>query len=417
MQWYEIGILSIVEMIAIIFIWSKVNTRIKVYNKKSIFTIIIMSVIAVILDKYEIDIGFVIIFTLLCYMMGILFRIYWKNVIIEFAIVFIIVISIQFILTYILRLFIDVMTYSFTNGLIINITMLFTCYLIYEILPMYGIRKCFLNYKNNILVIMINIISIILIFMYIWQVNKELVWTNMGYALIIIAVWLCLNVFFLYQHIRIQQQQQIIQIHERYLPILKNMVDEVRQKQHDFKNHLNVLYGLAQFEDTQDFQKEITNYIDTLIGEIKPIDQVLNMKDPILSAIIYYKKSEAENKEIFFELKIQGEVPKYPLEKYELVEILGNLLDNAIEAVDNSDHRSILVILGVENNKPMIEIKNSGKFISNRSMDKIFDKGFSTKKGKHRGYGLYNVKKIVDHYNGTIELSLENMYVSFKTLF
>jgi two-component system sensor histidine kinase AgrC len=96
------------------------------------------------------------------------------------------------------------------------------------------------------------------------------------------------------------------------------------------------------------------------------------------------------------------------------------LLDNAIEAAEKIDvklEREVLLTLGEEGKKKIIEVKNSGEAIELKNIENIFQKGFSTKKGKHRGYGLYNVKRIVNKNNATIELSFRDKYTIFKVLF
>lgn len=249
--------------------------------------------------------------------------------------------------------------------------------------------------------------------------DKAFVWQHIAYLLVAIVIWEGLNIFFLYQSIHIKEQQEIIHIHEKYMLFLTNMVHEIRQKQHDFKNHLNALYGLAQIENSQQAKKEIGQYLEEVIEGIKSTDQLLNIKDPIISAIINTKKSLAEERDISFDVEFQNEIPEYPLEKHELVELLGNLLDNAIEAIENnsSDNpRRIAIMLGTAENLKVIEVKNTGRVIQQKDIHRIFERGFSTKKGKHRGYGLYNVRKIVDYYQGTIELSFDGRCTAFKIL-
>ena len=75
-----------------------------------------------------------------------------------------------------------------------------------------------------------------------------------------------------------------------------------------------------------------------------------------------------------------------------------------------------IAVLGIEENSKVIEVRSTGVMLLPKDIDHIFERGFTTKKGKHRGYGLYNVKKIVDYYNGTIELSFEEEYVVFRIL-
>ena len=82
--------------------------------------------------------------------------------------------------------------------------------------------------------------------------------------------------------------------------------------------------------------------------------------------------------------------------------VINNLLNNAIEATKISEKKHISVdIKKVERYR--IEIKNnsSGLNIDANKIQDFFQKGFSSK-GKGRGYGLYNVKKIVKKYKGSI---------------
>ncbi|WHH57666.1 GHKL domain-containing protein [Petroclostridium sp. X23] len=209
----------------------------------------------------------------------------------------------------------------------------------------------------------------------------------------------------------------MIRIHERYIPFLKNLIHEVRQQQHEFKNHLNTLYGIVEIEGDHEARKEVKEYLEALIGRTKPVDQLLNIKDPILSAIIYSKKALAEEKNITFSVEFEGEIPDYPLKKHDLVELLGNLLNNAIEAAESTDNGQVILTLGTQGVLKVFQIKNTCQSISEVDMTHIFDRRYSKKQGKHRGYGLYNVKKIVTAYKGTIELSFDKQYVVFKILF
>jgi len=325
--------------------------------------------------------------------------------------------SIQFILTSILFWFKGSTDLSFSNGLMVNLAIIIVSILINKFIKFDKAHQYLLKYGNYITLIIVNITGVMLLLIYIWRINEDFVKRYIVYLLFVILLWEGLNIFFLYQSIRIKEQQKTINIHKRYTPFLKSMVHEIRQKQHDFKNHLNVLYGLVQNEEDKQAKEEIKEYLEKLIDNIKSTDKLLNIKDQVLSAIIYSKKALAEENNICFELEFQGAIPAYPFEKYELVEFLGNLLDNAIEAAENDNNCKIILVLGLEENAKLIEVRNTGRTPEKQDINRIFERGFSTKKGKHRGYGLYNVKQIVNYYNGTIELSFEDGYTIFKILF
>lgn len=420
MQWYEILILSLLEMISVLLIWSKLNKKIDIFSKESFSIIFVVLSITFVFFIYKIDIGFVISYVILCAMIIVLFKLSVQEIILQFFIVLSIITSIQFLFIYFLSLFKVSRTISFSNGIIVNIAIIIISIIINKLIKLDKVQQYLLKYRNYITLILVNITGVILLLIYIWRINEDFVEQYIAYLLLVILLWEGINIFFLYQSIRIKEQQRAINIHEKYTPFLKSMVHEVRQNQHDFKNHLNVLYGLAQNEEDKQVKEEIKEYLEKLIDNIKSTDKLLNIKDQVLSAIIYSKKALAGEKGICFELEFQSEIPEYPLEKYELVELLGNLLDNAIEAAEDTNYSSnprIILILGLEGKSKIIKVKNTGGTLRNQDINKIFKRGFSTKEGKHRGYGLYNVKQLVKNYNGTIELSFEDSYTVFKILF
>ncbi len=420
MQWYEIGILSTLEILSMLLIWSKLNVKVKLFNNKSIYILFVILTTTITFFINEVDIGFLINYIILCIMIILLFKIPTIDVILQFFVVMSIIASIQLVFTYILYWFISSKDFSFSNGIIVNLTILIVSLFIYKSIIFDKIQQYLYKYKNYITLVIINISGVILLLIYIWQTNKDIIGNYMAYFILAIFIWEALNIFFLYQTICIKQQQQTIDIHKKYTPVLKSMVHEVRRKQHDFKNYLNTLYGLVHNEDDKKAKEEIKEYIEKLIDDIKPTDKLLNIKDQVLSAIIYSKKALADEKKICFDVKFLSEMPVYPLEKHEFVELFGNLLDNAIEAAETTkieDHRKIVLTLGIEGDFKVVEIKNTGGKLQNEEIDKIFDRGFSTKNGKHRGYGLYTVKKIVNRHNGRVELSFDGDYIIFKILF
>jgi len=92
-------------------------------------------------------------------------------------------------------------------------------------------------------------------------------------------------------------------------------------------------------------------------------------------------------------------------------------LDNAFEVLINSTNEKVVILnIFSEENTNILEVRNSGITIDLDNIENIFERGFSTKKGKNRGYGLYNVKKIAEKNGGNVQLSFEENYTVFKIL-
>jgi two-component system sensor histidine kinase AgrC len=82
-----------------------------------------------------------------------------------------------------------------------------------------------------------------------------------------------------------------------------------------------------------------------------------------------------------------------------------------------SHRRNVVLTLGIEGMNKIIEVRNTCNSIAGIDTARIFNRGYSTKEGKHRVYGLYNAKRIVDIYHGAMELSFDEQYIVFKVLF
>lgn len=88
-------------------------------------------------------------------------------------------------------------------------------------------------------------------------------------------------------------------------------------------------------------------------------------------------------------------------------------MNNAIEGVGDSKDKYIELDIYEEDNKYIIYIRNSIMPMAEEKLKKMFDEGYSTK-GKNRGYGLSNIKNILDKYKGNLQLNLESGFIEFN---
>jgi sensor histidine kinase regulating citrate/malate metabolism len=167
--------------------------------------------------------------------------------------------------------------------------------------------------------------------------------------------------------------------------------------------------------DEKNLKETLTEYMVSLNISLENMERVLQIDNTVVTAIIYNKINEAAKYNIEFKYTIQGDT-SFPFKDYELSEVLNNLLDNAFDAVLDldSDSKKVFLNIGQLEGNCIIEIGNTGKRIEFNDIGKIFDAGYTTKSGKDRGYGLHNVKKIVESYGGRIQLSFESNYTIFS---
>lgn len=179
--------------------------------------------------------------------------------------------------------------------------------------------------------------------------------------------------------------------------------DALRSQSHEFNNKLHVIYGLA-FNDNN---HELIDYLEKLMGtqaqESEQISQSIH--DPIIAGFLNSKFSRARELGVTLDFYTQGQLHSIgdSSTAHKLVTILGNLIDNGLDAVQFLDHKHITIKLEIDDHNFIIEVKDNGQGIAKEHSQQIFTKGYSTK-GDNRGFGLYLVLASVDELNGHIEL-------------
>lgn len=189
----------------------------------------------------------------------------------------------------------------------------------------------------------------------------------------------------------------------------KYLVDSMRANNHDFTNKLHVILGLIQIGE---YEKAVSYIENISIIQREMLSRVMHSVDnPSFAALLIGKIARASECNIKFILK-EGSVYKnsdlrFPPEA--LVTIAGNLIDNAIDAmnmmpaVDGNLNRSLELVFGVYT-KPgelLISVKDNGCGIPLEVGEKIFDNGFSTK-GQGRGIGLHHCRRLIESLDGKI---------------
>ncbi|MEK5233750.1 sensor histidine kinase [Lysinibacillus sp. FSL K6-0232] len=196
---------------------------------------------------------------------------------------------------------------------------------------------------------------------------------------------------------------------------IQKIIDELKQiKQyanvqraytHEFANKLHIILGLLvhkHYNEAIEFIKEEQN--------IQLKNQAFlnsNITSPLLLALIQGKIAEAAELGIKLELQdIPSTIQLSKQQENALLTALGNVLQNAIEALKNvtlPDKRIQLSINDYKNHY-LLEIQDNGPGINNDVYDHIFIKGTSTKKGMDRGHGLAISKQALQEINGDIVL-------------
>lgn len=227
---------------------------------------------------------------------------------------------------------------------------------------------------------------------------------------ILSSIMIITNIYYFRELSKIINERNDLKIKENLSPVIGELVDNFRAAEHEYKNHLTTVYSMVQLNKDSSNSKSVMKYID----EINSCDigrDLLNINNDVIKAVLYNKSLECAQKDIDFQYEISSELEDLQMEDTDIVILISNLLNNAIEAVMDLEEKEIYIVLD-EEEKYIIEVKNSVKEgLKLDEVEAFFKKGYSTK-GKNRGYGLYNIKKIVEKYKGEIQLSLDENYLN-----
>ncbi|MBO4650539.1 MAG: GHKL domain-containing protein [Clostridiales bacterium] len=182
-----------------------------------------------------------------------------------------------------------------------------------------------------------------------------------------------------------------------------------QQFRHDMKNRIQVLRNIAETNNIE----ELNKYLSELETRQKKNVVFSDTGNLIIDSIINSKLQDAADKGI--EVSVRTQLPNdLEANSDDMVVILGNLLDNAIEACEHvEENKYVHFVMKYEMDCIFITIHNSFDGIVKR-----YDNGFMTRKEnrEHHGIGLRSVKKTVDEYDGNIDFTCEDKDFGVKVL-
>jgi two-component system, CitB family, sensor kinase len=189
---------------------------------------------------------------------------------------------------------------------------------------------------------------------------------------------------------------------------VKQYAERLRERKHEFSNLLHLISGYIQIGE---YDKAITLISQDHLPDERTIEHFKEMiQDPIVASIFIGKYYYAFEKGIELELDDNSNIQEIidPLISKHFVMILGNVINNAIDAALDSKAKKVKLFATDIGNDIVFEIEDSGKGIDESMIVKIFEKGFTTKSELHCGYGLFFVKNTLELINGFITIVPSN---------
>lgn len=194
---------------------------------------------------------------------------------------------------------------------------------------------------------------------------------------------------------KLSEMESDYQIQRQMAEEIKRIQEQVRLLKHDMKNHTMVI--LSYLEEKRIEEAKI--YAGEILNKLNRMYTYVNVGNALLSYIMNHKLSEAKEKE----LEIKAEIENLPFTYMDSVDfsaLLNNILDNAIRGAAASKERKIEVQIYQQNGMDIVTVKNSID-------ESVLDKNptlVSTKKEAGHGYGMKQIKGIVEKYDGMMDV-------------
>ena len=190
---------------------------------------------------------------------------------------------------------------------------------------------------------------------------------------------------------------------------LEDLNGTLRAQRHDFMNHLQVVFSLLELED----YKEASDYIERVYGDIRRVSRTLKTAHPAINALLAAKVGDCEARGVHVDLQIESPWTDLPVEGWEMCRVLGNLIDNAMDAMKDTPEPRLLIRLSETVQSYTFAIANNGPMIPASVAERIFQRGFSTK-GEGRGMGLSIVRGIMESGGGKLALDSSERETRFE---
>lgn len=184
------------------------------------------------------------------------------------------------------------------------------------------------------------------------------------------------------------------------LDVVRGLTDTLRAQTHEAANRLHTVVSLVEMGRADDaivFATEELALAQRLTDEV-----VEAVGDPVLAALLLGKSAEAAERGI--ELSVEGTIPDaVELPGRDLLTVVGNLLDNAFDAVADSDRRRVTLDLSDDGDALHVVVGDSGPGLDAAAAEQVLERGWSTK-AEGRGVGLALVGQVARRHDGTVRI-------------
>lgn len=299
------------------------------------------------------------------------------------------------------NIFKDILIYKIVFSLSIDLT-LYSFYLLFK---KFNITLDFIDgFKQHSLLIfnlLLGFVTLVLQLIIAYLYFDYIPMTLNIFSSLILLLYVTISIFSLYRTSKLELTTKLLEAEKLYSKNLSTLHDNIRGFKHDFNNIVQAIGGYISSNN----MPALKIYFDDLLADCQINNNLAGLdpeaiNNPALYSLLTDKYYKASKFEVKIELTVLTDLSCLKIKDYELTRILGILLDNAIEASSKSNDKKVNIIFTkdkhIDRNILIIENTYENK---NINLDKIFEKGFTSKntddKNSH-GLGLWEVRQFLN---------------------
>lgn len=189
----------------------------------------------------------------------------------------------------------------------------------------------------------------------------------------------------------------------------RDYMNTIRSQRHDFNLHLHAISGLI---NSKEYEK-CSEYVQKLVSDANAVNDIMPVSDAVVGSMLYNMREEARRRGSDIIYHITYDMEDIICNGFECNKIIGNLLQNAIDALHTPEDKEYGIRLNIFKRRGNTVITTENRFTGDPDkIARVFETGYSTKKG-HDGIGLSMVLRTAEQYGGRVYPEFEDDKIRF----